>query len=64
MYLPCKKPMYKGICYGVRGKLEKEAWTMNEIAAHWPAVLAGFLFCLPACVILLIWFLHDRRADK
>jgi len=47
--------------------MEEDTWTMNEIAAHWPAMLAGILFCLPACVILLIWFLHDiggRGNDK
>ena len=33
-----------------------------EAFQHWPAMLAGILFCTPACVILLIWFLHDRRA--
>jgi TRAP-type mannitol/chloroaromatic compound transport system permease small subunit len=27
-------------------------WVMMKMIEHWQAVLAGILFCLPACVII------------
>jgi hypothetical protein len=61
MHLPRKEPMYKGICYGVRGKLEKEAWEMSN---HLMAMAWGILFCLPATVVLAFWYWHDTRKGK
>ena len=34
---------------------------MNE---HISAFLAGILFCLPACVVLLIWARWPRKKSK
>jgi chromate transport protein ChrA len=31
---------------------------------HLQAILAGFLFCLPACIILLIWAWINHRGKN
>ena len=31
---------------------------------HWQAILVGFLFCLPACIILLIWAWINQRGKN
>ena len=31
---------------------------------HWQAIAAGILFCLPACVVVAVWYWLDTRGRR
>jgi hypothetical protein len=41
--------------------MAEDSWAMNEIFEHWQALAAGFLFCLPACVIIAWMAWRDNK---